>query len=382
VTTAVRVLMVEDSDSDAKLIVRELQRMGRPVDVERVETAEAMRSALGRVAWDVVLSDWSLPKFSGRAALAVLGETRLDLPFIIVSGTIGEESAVEAMRAGAHDFVLKDSLARLTPAVERELREHTERAARREAEEALRVSEASLRDAVRARDEFLAIASHELRTPLTSLSLQLESARQLLDARDGTVPVEDVQARLVRASAHVSRLARLIDNLLDVTRIASGRMTFSPEVTDLRDLVEVVLLGARQALARSGSTVELSAHGPVIGEWDCLTLESAVFNLVANAITYGAGKPIEIDVAVEDDRARLVVTDHGIGIPVEQQERIFRRFERAVPEQHFGGFGLGLWVARTILEGHGGTLTVASELGAGSTFTVLLPLARKEAAVG
>ncbi len=144
-TEPLRALLVEDSPTDAKMIVAELQRVGRPVEFLRVETAEAMRSALRDKSWDLVLSDWSMPRFTASAALAVLREARLDLPFIIVSGTVDEETAVQAMRAGAHDYVLKDRLGRLVPAVEREIRECKERVARREAEEALRLSEARFR---------------------------------------------------------------------------------------------------------------------------------------------------------------------------------------------------------------------------------------------
>ena len=144
-TDVLRVLLVEDSATDAKLVVRELQRGGIVVEFERVETAEAMRAALGARPGDIVLSDWSMPRFSALAALAVLQETSRDLPFIIVSGTVGEDTDVEAMRAGAHDYVLKDRLGRLGPADEREIRECRERAARRKADEALRESEARFR---------------------------------------------------------------------------------------------------------------------------------------------------------------------------------------------------------------------------------------------
>jgi hypothetical protein len=145
VTDTLYVLLIEDSATDAKLVVQELRRTARPLEVERIETAEAMHAAFERRAWNLVISDWSMPNFSAPAALAILKEKRLDLPFIIVSGTIGEGAAVEAMRAGAHDYVLKDNLGRLTPAVERELRECKERVARRQAEDALRESEARFR---------------------------------------------------------------------------------------------------------------------------------------------------------------------------------------------------------------------------------------------
>ncbi len=144
-TDALRVLMVEDSATDAKLVVQELRYTWPALSFERVETAEAMRGALEQKDWDIVLSDWHMPKFSAAAALAILKEHRLDLPFILVSGTIGEATAVDAMRAGANDYVLKDQLGRLTPAVERELRECKQRLARRQAEDALRESEARFR---------------------------------------------------------------------------------------------------------------------------------------------------------------------------------------------------------------------------------------------
>src|SRR5947209_14608660 len=118
-TQPLKVLVVEDSESDRKLVERELKRAGYEVQSERVEDRDSMLAALQRTRWDLILSDWSMPRFSGPRALAVLKETKLDLPFIIVSGTIGEETAVAAMRAGAQDYMLKDKLARLGPAVER-----------------------------------------------------------------------------------------------------------------------------------------------------------------------------------------------------------------------------------------------------------------------
>jgi two-component system cell cycle sensor histidine kinase/response regulator CckA len=137
--------MAEDSPSDAKLVLQALRQTGRPIESERVQTAEAMRAALEQKTWELVISDWSMPTFTAPEALAILKDTGQDVPFIIVSGTIGEETAVEAMRAGAHDYVLKDKLGRLAPAVERELRECKERAAHRQAEAALRESEARFR---------------------------------------------------------------------------------------------------------------------------------------------------------------------------------------------------------------------------------------------
>jgi DNA-binding NtrC family response regulator len=127
VQARLRVLIVEDSEDDAALLARELKRGGLDVVVERVDHAEAMRTALERGPWDLVVADYTMPRFSAPAALALLKERGLDLPFIIVSGTIGEEVAVNAMKAGAHDYFMKGNLARFVPAIQRELREAAER---------------------------------------------------------------------------------------------------------------------------------------------------------------------------------------------------------------------------------------------------------------
>ena len=140
-----QILLVEDSPSDAKLVGQELRRLDRPLTVERVETAAALRAALERQDWDAVLSDWSLPNFSAPAALAIAKELRPDVPFVIVSGTIGEEAAVDAMHAGARDYVLKDKLGRLLPVLKRELLGRAGRLARRHAEAALKESETRFR---------------------------------------------------------------------------------------------------------------------------------------------------------------------------------------------------------------------------------------------
>ena len=140
-----RILLVEDNETDAALVIRELRRGWQSVQVERVETADALREALQRGPWDALISDWALPSFRAPDALEIVKETGIDLPFIIMSGTISDESAVDALRAGANDFVLKHNLARLVPAIEREMREAAQRAARRRAEDALRASEARYR---------------------------------------------------------------------------------------------------------------------------------------------------------------------------------------------------------------------------------------------
>ena len=148
-TNTLRILIIEDSENDAFLLVREIRRLGYEVDSIRVETAEDVRSALATRAWDLVLCDYSLPHLDATQALTILKSTELDLPFIIISGTIGEENAVNALKAGAHDFLVKGKYPRLGPAIERELREAEVRRERRRAEEALREKERLLSEAQR-----------------------------------------------------------------------------------------------------------------------------------------------------------------------------------------------------------------------------------------
>ena len=177
--TRLRILLIEDSEDDARLVLREIQRGGYEVEFERVETAEAMRAALARQNWDLILCDFSLPHFSAPKALELLKESGYDLPFIIVSGTIGEESAVNALKAGAHDFIIKGNFARLIPAIERELNDAAIRRERREREREL---------------EAIASVSSELRTSKTleeMLSQLLDQALKLVNAEAGSIWLYD-----------------------------------------------------------------------------------------------------------------------------------------------------------------------------------------------
>ncbi len=140
-TIPLRVLIIEDSEDDMLLVIHELRRGGYDPVFERVETAEAMAAALGKESWDLVIADYVLPSFSGLDALKLLQKAGLDLPFVLVSGTIGEETAVEAMKAGAHDYIMKHNLKRLVPAVERELKEAKIRRERRDVDQRLKASE-------------------------------------------------------------------------------------------------------------------------------------------------------------------------------------------------------------------------------------------------
>ncbi|ABS25926.1 CHASE domain-containing protein [Anaeromyxobacter sp. Fw109-5] len=228
---------------------------------------------------------------------------------------------------------------------------------------------AAAQNAIRERDEFLSIASHELRTPLTSLALQSESLR----ARATRLGVEDVARKAEVIRRNVDRLARLVASLLDLSRITAGRLELEIESFDLAELARDVVGRFEDEARRAGCELVLSAPEPVPGSWDRLRLDQVLTNLVSNAIKYGPNQPVEVRVEGHGERAIASVRDRGIGISPEDQARIFGRFERAVSKRSYGGFGLGLWIVREIVESLGGTVRVESAPGEGATFTVELP---------
>lgn len=231
-------------------------------------------------------------------------------------------------------------------------------------------------EAVRARDEFLSIASHELRTPITSLQLAAQGLLRLSKAGSlEKVPPEFLATSLETAVRQSSRMAQLIDRLLDVSRLQAGRLDLQLEEVDLAQVAREILAQTAAEAARSGCQVTLTAPAPVLGRWDRARLEQVVANLLSNAFKYGASQPVEVEVLQEGERARLAVKDGGIGIPPERQAKIFERFERAVSARHYSGLGLGLYIVRRVLEALGGSIRVLSQPGLGSTFVVDLPLA-------
>ncbi len=220
-------------------------------------------------------------------------------------------------------------------------------------------------DAIRLRDEFLSIASHELKTPLTALGLGIEAYE-----RRAILPSSD--ANVLRRQ--VKRLATLVDGLLDVTRISAGRLELEYEELDLAAVVRDVAARYEHDAERARSELRVDASRPVVGRWDRLRVEQVVSNLLSNAIKYGPGRPIELRVDAHDDRARITIHDEGIGIAPAALPRIFERFERGVSHRQYGGLGLGLYVARQVVEAMGGTIEARSEPGRGATFVVELPI--------
>jgi hypothetical protein len=234
-------------------------------------------------------------------------------------------------------------------------------------EERLRLAHAE--EAIRLRDEFLSIASHELRTPLTALQLQLES---LAEQTSGSAP--RTLNKVAGAVRSTQRLGLLIDSLLDVSRIATGRLHLDIEPVELRQATAHLLDSLRDAADKAGSPLSLHGDGPLEGQWDRVRIDQLLMNLLANAIKYGAGSPIDVSLRREGDEAVVEVRDRGPGIAPKDMQRIFERFERATSMRNYGGFGLGLYVAREIARAHGGSIQVENAADGGARFTARLPI--------
>ena len=504
-----RLLMVEDSADDVLLLLHQLRKGGYVITHQQVETAADMATALAAQTWDLVIADYFMPKFTAMAALDLLQTQGYDIPFIVVSGVMGEDTAVTIMKAGAHDYLLKDNLTRLVPAIARELREADVRRGKQQAEAALveayarleglveqRTAElkaaneslhqlaaivASSEDAImstdlsgnvrswnlgaekiygytvqaalgqplphlvktidahtieqsltqalagvqhanpqqtlhqrhdgkwvdvfstvspvkdsaghitgaamivrdistleKMKDEFVSVVSHELRTPLTSIRASLGL---LLSGKLGELPTAGKQFVEIAVN-NSDRLVRLINDILDLQRLESGKTMLMPHSCDLAELMSHAV-EIMQGLAEQAG-VSLYVFPLTQSVWvDPDRILQTLTNLLSNAIKFSApGSPVWLTATVETaasvrpNTVRLAVHDHGRGIPTAQLESIFGRFQQvdASDSRQQSGTGLGLAICRSIILQHGGKLWVESKLGEGSTFFLTVPL--------
>jgi PAS domain S-box-containing protein len=233
-----------------------------------------------------------------------------------------------------------------------------------------RIRNAKAEAEVRMRDEFLAIASHELRTPLSTLVLRLG----LLERHAGAGDMPQVQSSVIRAKDQTERMRRLVDRLLDVSQLASGRLQLEFERGDLGEVVKEVTERFSEDASHAKCELRLSVASGISTQLDKFRLDEAFGNVISNAIKYGAGKPVEVELKAKGGKAILVVEDRGIGIPVEDLSRIFGRFERTTISRNYGGLGLGLYIAKQVIEQHDGSIRAESRSGGGARIVIELPL--------
>jgi two-component system, OmpR family, sensor kinase len=230
-----------------------------------------------------------------------------------------------------------------------------------------------LREAVRARDEFVAIAAHELRNPMTPILMQVGLLLAAAKSPNRCRP-EIITPRLEFLEMAVTEFVRRSTALLDVSRIAAGNVRIEVAQVDLSALIRGVVSRTAVAAQRARCRLEEDLQEGVVGMWDPLALEQVAENLLTNATKFGAGHPINVVLQADHQLAKLIVRDEGIGISEEDRARIFQRFEQAVTRREHGGFGVGLWLANQLVVAMGGTIIVESAPGEGTAFTVMLPL--------
>ena len=293
-----RILSVEDSPDDSELILYELRGSNFNIEHRRVETADAMRQALSEEAWDIILSDYEMPNFDGLAALKLLKESKLDIPFIIISGTIGEETAVEALKSGAADYLIKGRLARLTPAVERALREAELRRLRR-------ADEATIRSSLKEKELLLKEVHHRVKNNLQIFSSLINMQVQSLDGMSRHA-LEECQRRILAMALIHEKLYQSKD---------SARVPFS-------DYVHSLALNVFQAISVSPDTIALKFDiDDVPLEIDraipCgLILNELITNALKHAFPNGRKGTVNVNMKkAQNEKILLTVQDDGIGLP-------------------------------------------------------------------
>ncbi|RKG84991.1 ATP-binding protein [Corallococcus terminator] len=363
-----RILLVDDN-GDLRAYVAGLLRQGFP----NIETATDGLDALERVRIqppDLILSDVMMPRLDGFGLVRALraDERTRAIPIILLSARAGDESTVEGLQTGADDYLVK-------PFSSRELlvRVRTQLDMARVRRKVVRneFEKEALRESVRVRDEFLRLVSHELRTPVSALALNVQGLSREAQA-EASPAILRGKARSTEKQLH--RLSRLVERLLDVSELVTGPLELAREDVDLSRVATTVVEQSKEKAARAECLLTVTAPEPVVGRYDPARLHQLIDGLVDNALKFGAGRPVGVTVERTGDQAALTVVDHGEGVAPEDQERIFGRFERAVPANHHGGFGLGLWIARHIAEAHAGSIRLAPTPGGGATFTLVLPL--------
>jgi len=367
---SLRVLLVEDSPDDAARVVEQLRSEGCDLTFDRVESAAGMRAALKKQVWDVVLGDYSMPGFDALEALSIVKESGLDVPFIIVSGTMGEETAVEAMRAGAHDFFVKGNLARLLPAIEREMRDAAGRGERKRMQE-----ERLLLDRLVSIGTLAAGVAHEINNPLAYVIANIDFALDRLPAAGPAIESAPDLAEVILALRQAREGSERIRLTARDLKVFCHTDQDDPTSVDVRAVLESSITMAWNEIRHRARLVKVFANVPRVDANEN-RLAQVFLNLLVNAaqaITEGNAAGNEIRVSTWHDVAQVIVeiSDTGTGIPPEAMGHLFQPFFTTKPAGV--GTGLGLSICQGIITDLGGVISVRSQAGSGTTFRVALP---------
>jgi signal transduction histidine kinase len=362
-----RVLHVEDNDLDAELVSQALRKGGFSPSVVVVQSPAEFGQQLRSHAPDVVLADYNLPQWEGMETVEVLRREGIDVPVILVSGALGDITAVECIKRGATDYVLKDGLARLPEAIRRALQEKHALRLRQKAEEDLARKAEELARSNADLEQFAYIASHDLQEPLRMVA----AYTQLISERYRGRLDEDADKFIAYACEGALRMQTLIQDLLAFSRV--GRAGASAGLVECDAAMADVLLALGPALRESGAVIKY-ADLPTV--WANRSQITQVFqNLIGNAIKFRGDKPPRISVHAEKtgDDWLFSVSDNSIGIAPENMEIIFIVFQRLHTRTEYSGNGIGLAICKKIVELNGGKIWVESIPGRGSTFKFTLP---------
>ena len=386
-----KLLIVDDLPENLLALEALIKREDRTV--YKALSADEALSLLLQHEFAMAILDVQMPGMNGfeLAELMRGTEKTKSIPIVFVSAAGREMNyAFKGYESGAVDFLHKPldihavkskvnvfvDLYRQRKAVKQQV-EALEKS-RREQEvllAQLQLTQVELEHAVRMRDDFMSIVSHEVRTPLNGLILETQLRKMHL-ARDNAsaFTLDKMKAMVERDERQIQSLIRLIEDMLDVSRIRTGKLSIRPSEFDLSAAVGNLLESFAAQISAAGSSVNYSSEQPVVGQWDEFRIEQVVSNLLTNALRYGAKKPIDVSVYTRSAWAVIEVSDQGIGISEENQQRIFHQFERIAGSHVVTGLGLGLYISEQIVAAHDGQISVHSALGEGATFRVCLPL--------
>ncbi|KII37255.1 MULTISPECIES: hybrid sensor histidine kinase/response regulator [Pseudomonas] len=386
-----KLLIVDDLPENLLALEALIKREDRIV--YKALSADEALSLLLQHEFAMAILDVQMPGMNGfeLAELMRGTEKTKNIPIVFVSAAGRELNyAFKGYESGAVDFLHKPldihavkskvnvfvDLYRQSKAMKQQV-EALEQS-RREQEallQRLQSTQLELEQAVRMRDDFMSIVAHEVRTPLNGLILETQLRKMHL-ARDNAsaFTLDKMHAMVDRDERQIKSLIRLIEDMLDVSRIRTGKLSIRPSRFDLSERVRNLLQNFAAQIDAAESSVTLEAEQPVVGNWDEFRIEQVISNLLTNALRYGAKSPITVKVYSENNQARVEVRDLGIGISEENQQRIFQQFERVTAKHAVAGLGLGLFISEQIVTAHGGTITVESRIGEGALFRVCLPL--------
>lgn len=365
-----KILMLEDVPEDAELLERVLKKEKFTFTSLRVDERSKFMEALVEFAPDVILSDHSLPQFNSIEALEICQGMDLDVPFIVVTGSVSEEFAVNCIKRGADDYVLKSNLSRLPVAIKFSLMQHDMQRKRKQDEEALRRQNEELIKINRELDSFVYSVSHNLRSPLASV-LGLVHVAKLEDQKYNY----NFSPYLKMIEQSVNRLDETIKEILDYSRNARSPLMLSP--INMEKLVKECFERVKylDRYADIIKTINVKLDVPFYS--DQYRLTTILQSLISNSILYCDDRKIKKTLHIEakpidnDNEVQIKVKDNGIGIDSEYIHMIYNMFFRATDESK--GAGLGLYIVQETLQKLNGTITVESVLGEGTTFTVMVP---------